>query len=107
MSGSDQPQVDVGLNERPQGVVATVTIDNARALNAMSGALMDQLVGAMTQLAGNEHLRAVVLAGAGPKSFIVGADINEMASIANAEQARASLPACIAAATLSATSPYR
>ena len=31
----------------------------------------------------------MVLAGAGPKSFIVGADINEMAGINNAEQARA------------------
>jgi enoyl-CoA hydratase len=89
LSESDQPQIVVGHNERPLGVVATVTIDNARALNAMSGALMDRLVEAMTQLAGNEHLRAVVLAGAGPKSFIVGADINEMASIVNADQARA------------------
>ncbi len=89
MSESNQPQVVVGLNQRPQGVVATVTIDNARALNAMSGALMDQLVAAMAQLAADEDLRAVVLAGAGPKSFIVGADINEMASIANADQARA------------------
>ena len=89
MSGAYQPKVHLRLDERPQGVVATVTIDNARALNAMSGALMDQLVEAMARLAGDEHLRAVVLAGAGPKSFIVGADINEMASIANADQARA------------------
>lgn len=55
----------------------------------MSGALMDRLVEAMARLAGDERLRAVVLAGAGSKSFIVGADINEMASIANADQARA------------------
>ncbi len=89
MPSSGQPKVHVGLEERPQGVVATVTIDNARALNAMSGATMDQLVAAMTELAGEEHLRAVVLTGAGPKAFIVGADINEMASIADADQARA------------------
>ena len=89
MSGPDQPQIIVHLEERPQGVVAAVTIDNARALNAMSGALMDQLTETMLRLADDERLRAVVLAGAGPKSFIVGADINEMASIANADQARA------------------
>ncbi len=89
MSGPDQPQIIVHLEERPQGVVAAVTIDNARTLNAMSGALMDQLTETMLRLADDERLRAVVLAGAGPKSFIVGADINEMASIANADQARA------------------
>jgi enoyl-CoA hydratase len=89
LPSSDRRWLNVRLEERPQGIVASVTIDNARALNAMSGALMDQLAEAMTRLAGDEHLRAVVLAGAGPKSFIVGADINEMASIANAEQARA------------------
>ncbi len=89
MSSSDHPKIHVRLDARPQGVVATVTIDNARALNAMSGPLMDELVDAISRLAGDEHLRAVVLAGAGPKSFIVGADINEMASITNADQARA------------------
>jgi len=89
LSSADQPKVHVRLDERPRGIVATVTIDNARALNAMSSALMDQLVEAMVRLAGEERLRAVVLAGAGPKAFIVGADISEMASIANADQARA------------------
>ncbi|MDE1973271.1 MAG: enoyl-CoA hydratase/isomerase family protein [Hyphomicrobiales bacterium] len=89
MSEPNQPHVVVGLDERPQGTVATVTIDNARALNAIGGALMDRLAEAMTQLGGDKYLRAVVLAGAGPKSFIAGADIDEMAAIADADQARA------------------
>ncbi len=55
----------------------------------MNSALMDEFVAAMAQLAGDESLRAVVLAGAGPEAFIVGADINEMAGIANAAQAKA------------------
>ena len=71
------------------GVVAYLTIDNARRLNAMNSAPMDELVATMTELAGEDDLRAVVLAGAGPKAFIVGADINEMAGIENADQARA------------------
>jgi enoyl-CoA hydratase len=86
---SENARVHVRLDERKQGGVATVTIDNARRLNAMNGALMAALADAMTKLADDEALRAVVLAGAGPKAFTAGADINEMASIENADQARA------------------
>jgi enoyl-CoA hydratase/carnithine racemase len=86
--GSDQRTIHVRLNERPQGIVATLTVDNPRALNAMNGATMDAFTDAVLKLADNGRLRAVVLAGAGPRSFIVGADINEMAGIANTEQAR-------------------
>jgi enoyl-CoA hydratase len=72
-----------------QGVVAYVTINNPHKLNAMNGALMGALTDTMAELAADERLRAVVLTGAGPKSFIVGADINEMASIAGAAAAKA------------------
>ena len=53
----------------------------------MNSALMDEFVATMTELAADERLRAVVLNGAGPKAFIVGADINEMAGIKDAVQA--------------------
>ena len=89
MESSDTAKVHVRLDERQQGVVATVTIDNARRLNAMNGALMSALADTMAKLAGNEALRAVVLTGAGPKAFTVGADINEMAAIEDAAQAKA------------------
>jgi enoyl-CoA hydratase len=85
----DQRQLRVRLDARKEGVVATVTIDNARRLNAMNGALMDEFVDVCARLAADAELRAVVLAGAGPKSFIVGADIDEMARIENADQAKA------------------
>jgi len=76
-------------DERGQGVIAYVTINNARHLNAMNSPLMDAFVETMAQLAADERLRAVVLTGAGPKAFIVGADINEMAGIKDARQAKA------------------
>lgn len=85
---SDEQKVRVRRDERPQGVVAHVTIDHARKLNAMNGALMRELAAAMTQLANEERLRAVVLTGAGT-AFIVGADINEMAAIKTAAEATA------------------
>ena len=89
MESSDSAKVHVRLEERKQGIVATVTIDNARRLNVMNGALMSALADAMAKLAGNEALRAVVLTGAGPKAFTAGADINEMAEIKDAAAAKA------------------
>jgi enoyl-CoA hydratase len=86
---SDQSQVRVRRDARKEGVVAYLTIDNPRRLNAMNGALMDELCEALRRLGADAELRAVVLAGAGPKSFIVGADIDEMARIETADQARA------------------
>jgi enoyl-CoA hydratase/carnithine racemase len=86
---SGQQKIHVRHDERPQGRVATVTIDNVRHLNAMNSALMSALAETMTKLAGEAALRAVVLTGTGPKAFTAGADINEMAGIDNAVQARA------------------
>jgi enoyl-CoA hydratase len=89
LKSSELQKISVRLDERPQGFVAYLIIDNARSLNAMNGALMDDLTAAMTKLAGDARLRAVVLAGAGPKAFTVGADIREMATLENAAQAKA------------------
>lgn len=86
---SELQKVRVRREERPRGTVAYVTIDNARALNALNSALMNELTAAMTELADDERLRAVVLTGAGPKAFIVGADIKEMAALASAARAKA------------------
>jgi enoyl-CoA hydratase len=89
LESADIRQVQMRLEDRKQGRVAYVTIDNARRLNVMNGALMDLLAETMGKLAGDKALRAVVLTGAGPKAFTAGADINEMADIKDAAQARA------------------
>jgi enoyl-CoA hydratase len=89
LEGSESAGIHLRLDQRGQGVVATVTIDNARRLNAMSSALMQALSETMLKLAGDAALRAVVLTGAGAKAFTAGADINEMATIDNAGKAKA------------------
>jgi enoyl-CoA hydratase len=89
LQSSDHRPVLVRRDEREQGIVAHVTINNARHLNAMNSVLMRAFLDAFAQLAADEHLRAVVLAGAGNKSFIVGADVNEMAHFAGVAQAEA------------------
>jgi enoyl-CoA hydratase len=82
-------QLHIRRDDRSQGVVAYATIDNAGKLNAINSALMGELVGAMSELAADARLRAVVLTGAGPKAFIAGVDINEMARIEDSAQATA------------------
>jgi len=89
LPGADRPRLAVRLDERAAGTVAYVTIDNARRLNAMNSALMEHFVACMAQLGSDADLRAVVLAGAGAKAFIVGADVGEMANIKSPDEARA------------------
>jgi enoyl-CoA hydratase len=89
LPNANNPTVHVRRDERPQGVVAYLTIDDGRALNVMSGAAMDALAEALLALAGDEDLRAVVLSGAGARAFSVGADIKEMAAIESSDEARA------------------
>lgn len=66
------------LFESKDGIV-TVTFNRPKALNALNAALMDELGDAVDQIAGDEGLRALILTGAGEKSFVAGADITELA----------------------------
>ena len=76
--------VSVRRDDRPQGAVAHVTIENAAKLNTLGHALMIDFVSQVEALAAREDLRAVVLTGAGPKAFIGGANIREMAALVDA-----------------------
>jgi len=87
LDSAAEKQILLHRDEREQGVVAYLTINNSRRLNAMNSALMDAFIETMGQLTADERLRAMVLTGAGPKAFIVGADINEMAGIKDPAQA--------------------
>ena len=106
-AGAAKSQIALRRDERPQGAVAYLTIDNPRRLNAMNAALMDAFTATITELAADERLRAVVVTGAGAKAFVVGADIGEMAAIENAAEATAFIGRCTAAAQPSATCRFR
>jgi enoyl-CoA hydratase len=89
MDSSTVPRVDVAIEERAEGRIATLVIDNERRLNALNSGLMDALVETLAALATDDTLRAVILTGAGERAFVGGADINEMAAIDGPEAARA------------------
>src|SRR5499427_8340743 len=61
------------------GAVAVVTINRPKVLNALNSATVDELRRVMLDLKADEAVRAIVLTGAGEKSFVAGADINELA----------------------------
>ena len=70
-----------GLAEPVQPVlgVALVTIDRPDSLNALSFALVAELLAVLRALDADPACRCIVLAGAGSRAFAAGADIRELA----------------------------
>jgi enoyl-CoA hydratase/carnithine racemase len=60
------------------GRIAWLTVNNPARRNALGMAGKRAIAAAFTELGRDERLRAVVITGAGEKSFIAGADIHEM-----------------------------
>jgi enoyl-CoA hydratase len=58
--------------------IAVVLLNRPEQLNALSGALMDELVGALQELDADEAIRCIVLGG-NERAFAAGADIAELA----------------------------
>jgi enoyl-CoA hydratase/carnithine racemase len=73
--------VRVRRDNRPEGAVAVVTVDNRNRLNCLSTPLIVGLGEAFARLSEDKALRAVVLTGAGDRAFIGGADLNELGSL--------------------------
>ena len=64
--------------------IAVITINRPEALNALNSQVLDDLGAAFDSIDVNV-VRAVVLTGAGDKSFVAGADIGEMSTLTKAE----------------------
>ncbi len=67
------------INYEVEGAVAVLTINRPKALNALNSAVLDELNEAIDAVDLNE-VRALIITGAGEKSFVAGADIGEMSS---------------------------
>ena len=64
------------LTER-EGAIAVVLLNRPEALNALSDALMEELVDALQELDRDDSVRAIVLGGS-ERAFAAGADIGEL-----------------------------
>ncbi|MEF9919956.1 MAG: enoyl-CoA hydratase-related protein [Erysipelotrichaceae bacterium] len=58
--------------------VALITINRPQALNALSSEVLEDLNNALAQVCANKDIYALIITGAGEKSFVAGADIAEM-----------------------------
>ena len=66
------------------GFVGVVTINRPKALNALNSQVLEELEETFKNI-DLDNTRAVILTGAGEKSFVAGADIGEMSSLSKAE----------------------
>src|SRR5712692_777328 len=63
-----------------KGGIAYVTLNRPKVLNALNKTALADLRAAFEDARDDSSLRGVILTGAGDKSFIAGADINEVAT---------------------------
>ncbi len=68
------------LTVDPDGV-AVLTVNRPDKLNALNRQVMRELNAALDAVESDAAIRAVVLTGAGPKAFVAGADISELAGL--------------------------
>jgi len=59
--------------------VAVITINRPDKLNALNDQVMAELAAVAQRLATDDDIRGAILTGAGPKAFVAGADIGDLA----------------------------
>ena len=63
-----------------EGEIAILTINRPKALNALNSQVLDELDRVLDDI-DTDKIRALILTGAGEKSFVAGADIAEMSTL--------------------------
>jgi enoyl-CoA hydratase len=72
-----------------EGAIATVTIDNATRMNAMTAAMWASLPELVAAAAGDGDVRVLVVRGAGQRAFCAGADISEFGAARSGDRVHA------------------
>ncbi|MBR1693615.1 MAG: enoyl-CoA hydratase/isomerase family protein [Lachnospiraceae bacterium] len=67
-----------------KGQIAVITISREKALNALNSQVLEELDQTLDAV-NLDEVRALILTGAGQKSFVAGADIGEMSTLTKAE----------------------
>jgi enoyl-CoA hydratase/carnithine racemase len=74
-------QVTDNILQQEKDGVTWLTVNRPDKLNVLNSAVIADLTKALRDLSFDQSLRAVVITGAGDKSFVGGADIAEMAAL--------------------------
>lgn len=72
------------INYEAEGAVAVLTINRPKALNALNSTVLDEINETLDAI-DLDTVRALIITGAGEKSFVAGADIGEMSTLTKAE----------------------
>ena len=67
-----------------EDMIAVLTINRPKALNALNSQVLEELDKTLDAIDTNK-IRALIITGAGEKSFVAGADIGEMSSLTKKE----------------------
>ncbi len=67
-----------------EGTTGIITINRPNVLNALNATVIRELSDALTTLEQNDDIRAILITGAGEKSFVAGADIGELNALKGA-----------------------
>ncbi len=76
------------LTQHPDGI-AVITFSRPQAMNALDLATMRAFAATIDSLAGDDSLRALILAGAGDAAFCSGGDLQELSAYPSADDGRA------------------
>ena len=71
-----------------EGALSILTINRPDKLNALNAAVIAEIASAVREVATREETRTLIVTGAGPKSFVAGADITEMSAMEEADARR-------------------
>ena len=67
-----------------KGAIAVLTVNNPKALNALSPAVLQDIDAAIDSI-DLDTVRCLIITGAGDKSFVAGADISAMVHMSKAD----------------------
>ena len=67
------------------GRIALLTVNRPEVLNALNDAVMAELEADVDKLERDETVKALIITGAGERSFVAGADLAEFAARSTAE----------------------
>jgi enoyl-CoA hydratase len=74
----ESPMTFQNILARTEGAVGVITLNRPAALNALNGALLNELVEALEKWDADDRVRVIILTGS-DRAFAAGADIKEMA----------------------------
>lgn len=73
------------LLDQPEPGIHLLTVNRPKSLNALNAETLDEIAAAVARVGADSGARALLVTGAGEKSFVAGADISQMQGFDSAQ----------------------